>query len=249
VDTAEFDKMFEVEETNWWYRGRRHLVTKWVKRRFEERGRKLRILDVACATGMSFRFLSQYGDVRGIDISEETIRLCKTRGIDRIVRCDAMKLPFRDGSFDVILALDALEHFPDDRLAIREIRRVAKPDALVLVTVPAFQFLWSPHDVAYHHFRRYTRGELGSKLKEGGLSLQKLSYYSMSVLPPVFAMRKLRGMTQGKSEAHSDFFLKLPGPIESVLYGIMRTEIGLMDAVSLPFGVSLFCAAQPNGKA
>ena len=248
MDTAEFDKMFEVEETNWWYRGRRHLVTKWVKRRFEERGQKLRILDVACATGMSFRFLSQYGDVRGIDISNETIRLCKTRGIDRIVQCDAMKLPFRDGSFDVILALDALEHFPDDRLAIREIRRVAKPDALVLVTVPAFQFLWSPHDVAYHHFRRYTRRELGTKLKEGGLSLQKLSYYSMSVLPPVFAMRKLRGMAQGKGEAHSDFFLKLPGPIESVLYGIMRTEIGLMDAVSLPFGVSLFCAANPNGS-
>jgi ubiquinone/menaquinone biosynthesis C-methylase UbiE len=248
VDTAEFDKMFEVEETNWWYRGRRHLVTKWVKRRHEQLGRPLRILDVACATGMSFRFLSSYGDVRGIDISQETIRLCKTRGIDRIVQCDAMKLPFRDGSFDVILALDALEHFPDDALAIREIRRVAKPDALVLVTVPAFMFLWSPHDVAYHHFRRYTRGELGRKLRAGGLSLQKLSYYSMSVLPPVFAMRKLRGMAQAKGEeAHSDFFMKLPGPLESLLYGIMRTEIGLMDAVSLPFGVSLFCAAQPNG--
>jgi ubiquinone/menaquinone biosynthesis C-methylase UbiE len=250
MDTAEFDKMFEVEETNWWYRGRRHLVTKWVKRHFERQGRPLRILDIACATGMSFRFLSQYGDIRGIDISEETIRLCKTRGIDRIVRCDAMKLPFRDGSFDVVLALDALEHFPDDRLAIREIRRIAKPGALVLVTVPAFQFLWSPHDVAYHHFRRYTRGELGGKLRDGGLQLHKLSYYSMSVLPPVFAMRKLRKAAQKQGEqAHSDFFLKLPGPVESLLYGIMRTEIGLMDAVSLPFGVSLFCAAEPNGAA
>jgi len=252
VDTAEFDKMFEVEESNWWYRGRRHLVSKWVKRHFEAHrgaanGRRLRILDVACATGMSFRFLSQYGDIRGIDISNETIRLCKTRGIDRIVQCDAMKLPFRDGSFDVVLALDALEHFPDDRAAIREIRRVARPDALILVTVPAFMFLWSPHDVAYHHFRRYTRGELGAKLRAEGLKLRRLSYYSMSVLPPVFAMRKMRGLAQGEGPAHSDFFLKLPAPIESLLYGIMRTEIGLMDAVSLPFGVSLFCAAEPNG--
>jgi len=247
VDTAEFDKMFEVEETNWWYKGRRALVSKWVRRAFLERGRPLKILDIACATGMSFRFLSQYGDVRGIDISRETIRLCKTRGIDRIVQCDAMKLPFRDGSFDVVLALDALEHFPDDELAIREIRRVSRPDALVLVTVPAYMFLWSPHDVAYHHFRRYTRGELGRKLRAGGLDLHKLSYYSMTVLPPVFAMRKLRGAAHKDGEtAHSDFFLKLPRPIEATLYGIMRAEIGLMDAVSLPFGVSLFCASQPK---
>jgi len=246
VDTAEFDKMFEVEETNWWYRGRRALVRKWVRRHFELQGRRLRILDIACATGMSFRFLADCGDIRGIDISRETIRLCRTRGIDRIVQCDAMKLPFRDGSFDVVLALDALEHFPDDELAIREIRRVARPGALVLVTVPAFMFLWSPHDVAYHHFRRYTRGELGRKLEAGGLRLRKLSYYSMTVLPPVFVMRKLRGAARGNGPAHSDFFLKLPRPLEAALYGVMRAEIGLMDAVSLPFGVSLFCAAAPG---
>lgn len=249
MDTAEFDKMFEVEERNWWYRGRRALVSKWVARHARQRGRRLRILDVACATGMSFRFLSQYGDIRGIDISEETIRLCKTRGIDRIVRCDAMKLPFRDGSFDLVLALDALEHFPDDALAIREIRRVARPDALVLVTVPAYMFLWSPHDVAFHHFRRYTRGELGAKLRAGGLRPGKLSYYSMTALPPVFAMRKLRGAAQGARPAHSDFFLELPRPLEAILYAIMRAEIGLMDAVSLPFGVSLFCASTPDGAA
>jgi ubiquinone/menaquinone biosynthesis C-methylase UbiE len=247
VDTAEFDKMFEVEETNWWYRGRRALVAKWVRKHYERLGRRLRILDIACATGMSFRFLSKYGDIRGIDISRETIRLCKTRGIVRFVQCDAMKLPFRDGSFDLVLALDALEHFPDDALAIREIRRVSRPDALVLVTVPAFMFLWSPHDVAYHHFRRYTRGELGTKLRAGGLAPSRLSYYSMSVLPPVYVMRKLRGAAHKDGEAaHSDFFLKLPRALESTLYGIMRAEIGLMDAVPLPFGVSLFCAASPT---
>lgn len=245
MDTAEFDKMFEVEETNWWYRGRRALVSRWVRRHFERRGRPLRILDVACATGMSFRFLSRYGDVRGVDISRETIRLCKARGIDRIVQCDAMKLPFRDESFDLVLALDALEHFPDDSLAIREIRRVARPDALALVTVPAFMFLWSPHDVAYHHFRRYTRGELRSKLEAGGFAPRKLSYYSMAVLPPVFVMRRLRRAAHKDGPAHSDFFLKLPRPLESLLYGVMRAEIALMDAVSLPFGVSLFCAASP----
>ncbi len=244
MDLAEFDKMFEIEETNWWYRGRRRLVLEWLERLHQERGR-LRILDIASATGMSFRFLEKFGDVRGIDISEETIRLCKSRGVDRIVRADAMKLPFRDDSFDAVLALDALEHFDDDHAAIEEIRRVARPGALILITVPAFMFLWSPHDDAYQHVRRYTRGELGGKLTQHGLTLKKLSYYSMTLMPPVFVMRKFRQLTQRGEVAHSDFFVSLPKPIEAILSAIMQSEITLMRKLNLPFGVSLFCACSP----
>ncbi len=247
MDCAEFDKMFEIEETHWWYRGRRALVSAWVERKFRECG-PLRILDIASATGMAFRFLSAYGDVRGIDISEETIRLCKRRGIDRIIRGDATVLPFRDQSFDLILALDALEHFDDDLQAIEEICRVARPAALILITVPAFMFLWSAHDEAYHHVRRYTRSELGRKLRGRGLAVRKISYYSMTLLPAVFLMRKLRSWLGRKETPHSDFFLRLPRWIETLLSGVMQSELALMKTVDLPFGVSLFCAATP-GKA
>jgi len=170
VDTAEFDKMFEVEETNWWYRGRRHLVTKWVKRHFERQGRPLRILDIACATGMSFRFLSKYGDIRGIDISEETIRLCKTRGIDRIVRCDAMKLPFRDGSFDTVLCLELLEHVPDPHRCLDEIARTLRPGGALLVTVP---FVAALHALPYDYWR-YTPAGLTALLARHGLEIESL---------------------------------------------------------------------------
>ena len=244
MEAAEFDKILEVEDANWWYRARRALVAKWLERRRAQLGRPLEILDIACAAGMSFRHFTAYGNLRGVDISAETIRLCKRRGIDRIVQCDAMKLPFKERSFDVVMALDALEHLPDDAAGIAEMRRVARDDALLLVTVPAYQFLWSPHDVAFHHFRRYTRGELGRKLVAGGLALEKLSYYSSAVLPPVYALRKLRGAAAGKKPATSDFFLQLPRPLEALLYGVMRAEIGLMDWVNLPFGVSLFAAAR-----
>jgi SAM-dependent methyltransferase len=245
VDTAEFDKMFEVEETNWWYRGRRRLVTRWLEPFHRRRG-PLRILDIASATGMGFRYLAKYGEVRGVDISEETIRLCRSRGIEGIVRGDAMALPFRDGSFDAVLALDALEHFPDDRQAMAEIRRVCTSDALVLITVPAFMFLWSAHDDAYHHVRRYTRGELGAKLRQQGFTLDKLTYYSMTLLPPVYVMRKLRTLTKGEGPVRSDFFLPLPRPVEAMLSGIMRSEIALTGLVDLPFGVSLFCSCRPG---
>ena len=244
MDTAEFDKMFEVEETNWWYKGRRKLVTRWIESHHQEKG-PLHMLDIASATGMSFKFLSKYGAVHGVDISEETIRLCKQRGIEGFVRGDAMKLPFKDQSFDVIMALDALEHFEDDHAAIQEIRRVARPDALILITVPAFMFLWSHHDEAYQHMRRYTRRELGGKLRQHGLHPRKLTYYSMSLLPPVFLMRKLRSLGSRNEAARSDFFLKLPRPVEALLGGIMNTEISLLRSFNLPFGVSLFCAATP----
>jgi len=244
MDPAEFDKMAEVEESNWWFRGRRRMVNSWVARRHAERG-PLRMLDVGCATGISLQSLGEFGEVRGLDISEETIRLCRARGEERIVRGDAQALPFRDQSFDVVLALDALEHLPDDAAAIREIRRVARPDALILVTVPAFMFLWSPHDDAYHHLRRYTRPELQSRLTAGGLRIRKLSYHSMCVMPPVYLLRRYKAWRGGESGAQSDFFLPLPGPVESLLYGIMRTEAALMRLASLPFGVSLFAACEP----
>lgn len=243
METAEYDKILEVEERNWWYRARRDLIAKWLRRRRREVGRPLEILDVACAAGMSFRHFAEFGRVRGIDLSSETVRLCKARGIDRIVQCDAQRLPFRDESFDVVLSLDALEHLPDDAAGVREIARVARRDALLLITVPAFMFLWSPHDVAFHHHRRYVRGELAAKLAAGGLDVQKISYWSTSVLPPVWLLRKWRGSRPSSSApATSDFHLALPAPLESLLYGVMRAEIALMDLVPLPFGVSLFAA-------
>jgi SAM-dependent methyltransferase len=150
MNIDEFDRMFAVEESHWWYRGRRSLVRDALDRYAPAR-RPLHLLDVACATGMSFRFLADYGEIRGIDISDETIRLCAQRGIDRIVKGDAVRLPFQAASFDVVLALDAFEHFDDDLAAMQETFRVLRPGGVLVATVPAFMSLWSPHDDAYHH--------------------------------------------------------------------------------------------------
>jgi SAM-dependent methyltransferase len=241
VERGEYDKILKVEERNWWYRARRVLVARELRRRREELGRPLRILDIACAAGMSFRHFAEFGEVRGVDLSAETMRLCKARGFDRVVQCDAMRLPFRDESFDAVLSLDALEHLPDDAAGVAEMRRVARRDALLVVTVPALMALWSPHDVAFHHHRRYARAELKRKLEAGGLAVERISYWSTAVLPPVWALRKLRRAAARSGEAAtSDFFLALPRPLEALLYGVMRAEIALMRLVDLPLGVSLF---------
>jgi SAM-dependent methyltransferase len=247
VNTAEFDRMFAVEETHWWYRGRRALVRAALERYAPAR-RPLQILDVACATGMSFRFLADFGSIRGIDISDETIRLCAVRGIDRIVKGDAMALPFRAASHDVVLALDAFEHFDDDVAAMAETFRVLRPGGVLVATVPAFMSLWSPHDDAYQHRRRYRRAQLRERLERAGFRTERVSYSSMTLFLPVFALRRLRRLRGGPGadggkpevEATSDFSVPMPAPVEALAGAITRAEVALERRVDLPFGVSLY---------
>ncbi|HEX5010974.1 MAG TPA: class I SAM-dependent methyltransferase [Planctomycetota bacterium] len=245
MNTAEFDRMFAIEATHWWYRGRRSLVRGALDRHAPAR-RPLALLDVACATGMSFRFLADYGDIRGIDISDETIRLCGQRGIRRIVKGDAMRLPFAAGSFDVVLALDAFEHFEDDVAAMRETLRVLRPGGLLVCTVPAFMALWSPHDEAYHHHRRYRRPQLRQRLATAGYDVLRSSYSSMTLFLPVLALRRWRrwrGERPGEPPS-SDFAVPFPAPVEWLASAITTAEVAAEQHVNLPFGVSLLAVAR-----
>jgi len=240
VNTAEFDRMFELEQRHWWYRGRRSLVRAALDR-FAGRKRPLEMLDLACATGGSMRFLGDYGSIRGVDISEETIRLCAARGIDTIVRGDALKLPFADGSFDVVLALDAFEHFEDDGLAMSEVFRVMRKGGLLVVTVPAFMSLWSPHDEAYHHYRRYRKAQLRGRLERAGFATERMSYSSMLLFLPVLLLRRLRSLRpRPVDDATSDFAVPMPWPLEPLADLATRMEIAVEKRVPLPFGVSLY---------
>lgn len=240
MDPKEFAIQYEIEETHWWFKARRRLVRRFAEQVRAELGRPLRILDVACATAMSFRFLNDLGTIRGLDISTETIHFAKQRGIDRIVRGDAQKMPFQAGSFDLVLALDAFEHFPDDVASMAEVERVLAPGGALICTVPAFMALWSPHDDAFHHLRRYTRPELRAKLSGRKLRVAKLSYYSFFLAPPLFVFRKLRQLLRGKNEAPtSDFNVPIPRIVEWGLSSLMRLEATLLRWFDMPLGASL----------
>jgi len=239
LDPKEFAIQYDIEETHWWFKARRRLVRRFAEQVRAELGRPLRILDVACATAMSFRFLSDLGTIRGLDISTETIHFAKQRGIDRIVRGDAQSMPFAEGSFDLVLALDAFEHFPDDTGSMAEVRRVLGSEGALICTVPAFMSLWSPHDDAFHHLRRYTKSELKRKLSEQELRIERLSYYSMFLTPPLWVFRKMRAMLGRGKEATSDFTVPIPRPVEWALGGLMSVEAAMLKAVDLPLGASL----------
>ena len=150
-------------------------------------------------------------------------------------------MPFADGSFDLVLALDAFEHFPEDTESMREVSRVLAPEGALICTVPAFMSLWSPHDEAFHHLRRYTRKELKGKLTDQALDVRRISYYSFFLAPPLFVFRKLRALLGRNKEATSDFNVPIPRPVEWGLSGLMRVEAALLRVVDMPFGASLIC--------
>lgn len=239
----EFQKMRELEERHWWYRSRTRLVEGALSRICDD-GRGLKILDLATACGRNLEHFGGRGQVYGIDISMESLRYCRERGGAGIVLADAMRIPFKDGTFDLVLALDALEHFEDDGRALEEVRRVLKGEGRLIATVPALMLLWSAHDEAYQHWRRYTKAGLAGKLEAANLAVERITYWTTLLMPPVYLFRRLRGLWEG-GEPRSDFHTALPSIVDRLLGGIQALERALIAwGISLPFGVSLFCVAR-----
>ncbi len=128
----------------------------------------LRVLDAGCGTGRNLLEFGVLGSIQGAEISSDAIEFCAARGIHDVTQAPIERMPFEDGSFDLILATDVIEHLADDRVALTELHRVAAPGARLLVTVPAYRWLWGPHDEIYHHQRRYTLSRLRTALVASG---------------------------------------------------------------------------------
>jgi hypothetical protein len=154
----------------------------------------------------------------------------------------------------VVLALDAFEHFDDDVGAMKETYRVLRPGGVLVATVPAFMSLWSPHDDAYHHRRRYRRPQFRARLREAGFHVERVSYSTMTLFPAVFALRRWRRMTGGDDVTDSglrsptsDFAVRFPAPVEALAGAITSAEVALQRRVNLPFGVSLCAVLRTAG--
>ena len=131
----EYEAMFRLEDTYWWFVARRHLAVEIVARELAGR-RDARILDVGCGTGSNLSAFSKLGHAVGIDMSRDALAFCRNRGLDHVSLSEIERLPFPDGTFDVITAMDVLEHVDDDLAALGELRRVLKPGGVLLATVP-----------------------------------------------------------------------------------------------------------------
>jgi len=205
---------------------------------------RCRILDAGCGTGVNLQMLAKHGDAIGVDVSPEALKFSTKRSVGTLLNGRIERLGFHAESFGLITALDVLEHVEDDRAAIRELHRITKPGGRLVITVPAYQSLWSEHDEALHHYRRYTRRQLREKLTDAGFEIEKMSYFMTLFFLPIFVFRlgqRLLKKRQGQAQVS---YIILPKWLNQLLVKILDIERWLLRWITLPFGVSLLCVAR-----
>jgi SAM-dependent methyltransferase len=184
--TSEFASMLAEDERHWWYRGRRRVLRSVLDAL--PLPAAARVLDAGCGSGRTLDELRAYGDVCGVDLSADAVASTRRRGHD-VLEGPVEALPFASQAFDLVTCLDVVEHTPDDRVTLRELRRVARPGGHIVVTVPAHPLLWSAHDELNMHYRRYTRRSLKAATRDAGLELVRETYFNGILLAPATAVR------------------------------------------------------------
>jgi SAM-dependent methyltransferase len=234
--------MFRVEQEHWWYTGRRKILTGFVEEICRQvTDRRPRILDVGCGTGANLLMLSEYGEAEGVDISEAALAFCRERGLDKVRLGAGEKLPYEDGTFDLVTALDVVEHMDDDLAGLREMRRVLRPGGRVLLFVPTFMFLWGLQDDVSNHRRRYRLPELRRVLEQAGFEIERTTYANITFFLPILVMRQLMRLTGLKADSENNINVTA---LNGVLGSVFGAESWLLKFMNLPFGVSGLCVAR-----
>jgi len=234
--------LFRVEQSHWWHTGRRKIIASFVEdicRRVTDR--RPRILDVGCGTGANLLMLSQYGDAEGVDISEDALAFCHERGLANVKLGAGEELPYDDGTFDLVTALDVVEHMDDDLAGLREMRRVLRPGGRVLLFVPTFMFLWGVQDDVSHHRRRYRLAELRRVLERAGFEVERTTYANITFFLPILLVRKLMQLTGIKAESENNINVSA---LNGLLARVLGAESVVLKIMNIPFGVSGLCVAR-----
>jgi SAM-dependent methyltransferase len=225
------------EDRHWWYRGRRKVLDGILA------GLGLpanaRILDAGCGSGRNMVELAHFGTVTGVELSQTSVALARARDVGEVIAGSALEMPFADDSFDLAVTLDVIEHLEDDLAALRELRRVVAPGGALLVTVPAYQWLWSGHDEINHHHRRYTRRSLQRVAQQAGWMQLRTTYFNSLLLPVAIMLRVLERVNTKTTESSLDLWVP-PAPANWLLERPLTLEAAMIArGARIPAGLSL----------
>lgn len=239
METVEYQRMFEMEDSHWWFQSRYALTSRILERAAARlKGHPIKHLDLGCGTGM---FLERQGDRRetyGLDFSPEGLRFSSQRGLERLVCADSQELPFSSNSFDIVTAFDLIEHVADDNRLVAEVHRILRPGGFLLATVPAHPFLWGSHDKALHHIRRYRKKDF-ERLFEPDLWIRRRFTYSFfAIFIPATAVRMMRRAAAANGKPQADT-RATPAAINTMLKGIHQIENAWIERFDAPIGLSL----------
>jgi SAM-dependent methyltransferase len=227
----------QAEDRHWWYRGRRRVLEGVIA------GLALpataRILDAGCGSGRNMLELARRGEVSGIELSEASVARARERHAGDVLAGSVLDMPYPSDSFDLAVCLDVIEHLQDDRGALRELRRVVARGGSLLVTVPAYEHLWSTHDEINHHCRRYSTRTLRRAAEGAGWRCARITHFNSLLLPVAILLRTLARLHTAGSESSLDLWIP-PEPVNSLLQLPLDLEAALIGrGRRIPAGLSL----------
>lgn len=241
VRSEVYERMARVQADHWWYEGRRRVLSAKIQQLPLNDG--ARIMEVGCGPGANLRMLSRFGTVEAFEPSEwarqHASNLAGTDVRDGSLPND---VPFQ-GPFDLIAALDVIEHIREDLSSLKVLRNLLKPTGYAVFTVPAYAYLWSAHDESNHHFRRYTRPQFSRLLLESGYRIRYISYYNTLLFPVVAAVRIFKKLTKARGDG--DDRMPRCDALNSLLLMVFASERAVLRRFTLPFGVSILAICSP----
>jgi len=234
-----YQQMAELDQRHWWYRARRAVLAELIRREAMPPA-DARILEIGCGTGHNLEMLGQFGKLDAVELDDEARALAEQRLGRKAI---GARLPELAGvlgrHYDLIAALDVIEHIDDDGAALSAIAAKLKPSGKLVMTVPAHQWMWSAHDIVNHHKRRYSKRGLRRLIEASPLRLEKIGYFN-SLLFPLAMAERLASKLRGKDDAD----VKLPSaPLNAALEAVFASERHLVGRLPLPPGLSLFAVA------
>ncbi|HJS52485.1 MAG TPA: class I SAM-dependent methyltransferase [Pyrinomonadaceae bacterium] len=235
--------MDRVEDTHWWFVGRRAILETFLKQINEDPRSKIetpRILDVGCGTGANLEMLSQFGSAEGVDVSDEALDFCRKKGLT-VQKGLAETLPYPDETFDITTALDVIEHLDDDIAGLKEMHRVTKIGGYSLIFVPAFMWLWGVQDDISHHRIRYTRKQIVERLEKAGFTVERATYANFTFFAPVLGGRTIMKLTGIKPESENNINISA---LNGAFGKLFSAERFWLKNRNFPFGVSIVVVAR-----
>jgi len=240
MEPDQYELMYRQEQEHWWYAGMRN-ISLGLLRAYYHGPQPAEILDAGCGSGAMMRALARYGRVTGVDIAAQALAFAQQRQLTHLIRASVSALPFPSARFHLVTSFDVLYHLrvEDDQHVLAELHRVLQPGGMLLLRVPAHDWIRGAHDLAVHTRHRYERSELRAKLRQAGFSIDRLTYVNSLLFPLAPAKRLLE---RGNGSAVPDLWFP-PAPMNRALARLLALEGALVLQTDLPWGLSLMAVA------
>lgn len=251
MDLQIYQKFIDLEQDHWWFRGRRSVYMGLLNTHLNNKIQG-KVLDLGCGLGGFLPSLKSLGfDVYGAEMDFDSVLYCIKRGFPQCAQTDSSALPFADDSFDLVTMFDAIEHIEDDHQTMAEVARVLKPGGKVIISVPAYQFLYTNNDRVAQHFRRYNRKSTRMLFEKACLDVERNTHANVLLFPIILVVVMMTKIVEfvfdaNKESSHNNLSWPMPSFVNNILYRIFTAELIVTRHADWPIGHSIVAIAINN---